>query len=206
MGTHKFKIIKSVLGKEIGPAWPLFMLKCLLIKNVPFKNTQWFKTRGAETEYAKRLSLLAAAYTQLQKKSGRENALAIMQKLIIPLGCNETTILIESLRISPEKSMDLLIAYLNLVDTKGVGRFCKSETTYDANVCRRVVERCLFHDFFSQTGMPELTAFFCEVDRKFYTKAFPGFRFHRNGSWENTIAFGKDHCEFVFESRLRIKE
>jgi hypothetical protein len=201
MRSNKIRIVKSVLGKEIGRTWPLFLLKCFIGKNVPFKNSHWSKMKGAEAEFVKPLSLLAAAYTELQKKYGGEKALEIMKKLIIPLGCDETTALLKSLHMPPGKPLDLLIAYLGLVDTRGAGRFCKSEMKYDKNVCRRIVERCLFHDFFSQTGMPELTGFFCQVDREFYTKAFPELRFHRNGSWENTIAYGKDHCEFVFENK-----
>jgi hypothetical protein len=37
------------------------------------------------------------------------------------------------------------------------------------------------------------------VDRVFYEKAFPELLFHRGDSWENTIAYGKDHCDFIFE-------
>ena len=42
---------------------------------------------------------------------------------------------------------------------------------------------------------------FCEVDREFFPEAFPDFRFHRGDSWDNTIAYGKDHCDFIFEKK-----
>ncbi len=49
--------------------------------------------------------------------------------------------------------------------------------------------------------MPELTRLFCEVDTEFFAEAFPEFRFHRGDSLENTVAYGKDHCVFIFERR-----
>jgi hypothetical protein len=47
---------------------------------------------------------------------------------------------------------------------------------------------------------------FFEVDRRFFTEAFPDLTFHRGNSWENTIADGKDNCEFVFEKKEAIWE
>jgi hypothetical protein len=46
----------------------------------------------------------------------------------------------------------------------------------------------------------------CEVDRRFFPEAFPGLIFHRGNSWEKTIVYGKDHCEFVFEKKEAIWE
>jgi len=57
----------------------------------------------------------------------------------------------------------------------------------------------LYLELGERAGTPELTKLFCEVDRRFFPKAFPGLRFHRGDSWENTIACGKDRCESVFE-------
>jgi len=58
-----------------------------------------------------------------------------------------------------------------------------------------------FQRFFTEVGTPELTKLFCDVDREFFPKAFPDFKFHRGSSWENTIAYGMDHCEFIFEKK-----
>ncbi len=41
----------------------------------------------------------------------------------------------------------------------------------------------------SSQKSPELTKIFYEVDKEFFPKAFPEFKFHRNGSWENTIVW-----------------
>jgi hypothetical protein len=57
------------------------------------------------------------------------------------------------------------------------------------------------YDFFTEVGTPELTRLFCEVDREFFPRAFPDLRFYRGDSWENTIAYGKNQCEFIFETK-----
>ena len=97
--------------------------------------------------------------------------------------------------------MNTLIRYLDLVDEKGAGQFCNREYPEKTNIiCHRVVTKCPFHNFFLEAGTPELTRLFCEVDKIFYAKAFPELEFSRGDLWENTIAYGKDHCEFIFRS------
>jgi hypothetical protein len=55
--------------------------------------------------------------------------------------------------------------------------------------------------YVEETGTPELTQLFCEVDIEFFSQAFPEFKFHRGDSVENTVAYGKDHCDFIFEKK-----
>ncbi len=200
MKIKEIKIIKSVLSKEIGWLWPIFLARCLIRKNAIFKKTHCAKIKNAESELAKRLSLVAISYIELKAKSGKEKAFEIMRKIIVPIGCNEPLALLQSLNISRKKPMELLISYLDLVDKKGVGRFGNMEyVKRNNNICHRVVTKCPFYNFFTEAGTSELTKLFCEVDKEFYSKAFPELKFHRGSSWENTIAYGKDHCEFIFE-------
>ncbi len=39
------------------------------------------------------------------------------------------------------------------------------------------------------------------LSKEFFPKAFPEFEFHRDSSWKNIIAYGKDRCESVFERK-----
>ena len=77
----------------------------------------------------------------------------------------------------------------------------KTDIKQDDNILHYEVRNCIFARFYKETGTPELTQLFCEVDKEFFPKAFPGIKFHRGDSWENTIAYGKDHCEFIFEKK-----
>jgi hypothetical protein len=104
---------------------------------------------------------------------------------------------------TPEQGgMARLMAFHDLMDDRGAPRFntriYKEKT---ASRCHFVITRCVFMDFFAAVNAPELTRFFCEVDRRFFPDAFPDIGFHRGDTWENTIAYGKPECEFVFEKK-----
>jgi hypothetical protein len=198
-------IAYRVLSKEFGWAWPIFLVKCLIRKNDIFENTHWSKEKGAESEFVKRLPIVSAMFLELQDRYSKEKSLAIMRKAIVPIGLNECLRSFRMLSISSENPLESLRIYLDYVDEKGAGRFCDREYPKKNNhVCHRVVTKCPFHGFFSEVGIPELTQLFCEVDRVFYEKAFPELVFHRGDSWENTIAYGKDHCDFIFELKKDI--
>jgi len=202
----EFNLIKSILSKEIGWIWPIFLLKCMIKKRSIFNKTHWIGKKNDETKFVKRLSLASAIYLELQNGFDKNKAFEIMREMLIPIGCNEQWNHLKSLNLKSKASMDKLMAFNDLMDEKGAPKFNRREyIRQDENICHFVIKRCIFKDFFTEAGTPELTKLFCEVDREFFPKAFPEFKFHRNGSWENTIAYGKDHCEFVFELKGRKK-
>jgi len=69
----------------------------------------------------------------------------------------------------------------------------------DETTCHYILKRCVAHDFFSEAGTPDLTRFFCQGDELLFTEAFPDLEFTRGDSWENTIAYRKDHCEYMLK-------
>jgi hypothetical protein len=200
MRIAQVRIITSALSKEIGWTWPLFLARCLVAKRTVFGNTRWARSKEPEAQYVKRLSLAVAIYSALSRRKGRERAFEVTRRMLVPIGCGEQWGHLRSLRPSESEPMRQLMAFNDLMDKKGAPRFNKREYLKpDADTCHFVITRCVFHDFFAEAGVPELTRLFCEVDREFFPFAFPAFTFHRGDSWENTIAFGKDHCEFIFE-------
>jgi hypothetical protein len=202
MKIEEIKIMKSVLGKEIGWLWPIFLLKCLFRKRSVFNKSRWSKSEGAESEFVKSFSFASAVYLELQKKLGKEKAFEIMKNILIPIGCNEQWKHFQSLEVLGKKPMEKFMEFNDLMDRKGAPQFNKRKyIKQDDYICHFVITRCVFYDFFAEVGTPELTTMFCEVDREFFPKAFPDFNFHRGNSWENTIAYGKDHCKFVFEKK-----
>jgi hypothetical protein len=148
----------------------------------------------------KRFSFVAALFLELQKKLGEAKVFEIMKSILVPLGSNEQWGHLQSLVRTAEKPMEWLMDFYDLMDQKGVPRFNTREYIQQNDaICHFVITRCVFHDFFIEAGTPSLSKLFCEVDREFFPKAVPELNFHRGGSWENTIAIGKDHCEFIFE-------
>lgn len=191
-----------ILSKEIGWALPLLLIKCLIRKNKLFKNTKWSKVKGEESEFVKRLPLVSTIYLELKRRYDTEKAITIIRNIIVPIGLNESMTGFQTLKNSKKTPLEYLISYLDFIDEKGAGRFCNREYPKKNNhVCHRVVTKCPFHGFFSEAGTPELTQLFCEVDKVFYEKVFPELIFHRGNSWKNTIAYGRDHSDFIFESK-----
>ena len=196
----EIKTMKSVLSKEIGWSWPIFLIKCLVKKSFVFRNTTWRNKKGPETQFIKRLSFAATLYLKLKEKFNQEKANEIIREVLIPIGCAEQWEHLRSLKVPNREPMEQLMAFNDLMDKKGAPQFNKREYVKQSdNICYFVITRCVFNDFFTETGTPELTKLFCEVDREFFPKAFPDFKFHRGSSWENTISCRKDHCEFIFE-------
>ena len=202
MKIREVKIIRSVLRKEIGWLWALFMVKCLISGNAISRKTHWAGVRDEESRFVKRFSLACATYIELGGKIGKENAFEAMKKILVPIGCSEQWNHLNSLNLSKDTGMARLMAFNNLMDKKGAPQFNKRDYVKQNNtICHFIITRCIFYDFFTEAGTPELTRLLCEVDREFFTGAFPDFGFHRGDSWENTIAYGKDRCDFIFEKK-----
>jgi hypothetical protein len=200
MRLKEIQIIVSVLGGGVGWSWPILLLKALAKKNTYFSKTHWSNVEGPETDFVKRISVALALYIELGKSIGRDKAFEVMEELLVSVGCNEQWDHLNSMDVSKGTGMERLMAFNRLVDEKGAPRFNKRDyVKQDEKICHFLIIRCVFNDFFAEVGTPELTKSFCEVDHRFFPEAFPDFRFHRGASRENTIAYGKDHCEFVFE-------
>ena len=204
MSLEKLKIVILALYQEIGWGWPIFLLRCTRRSAGIFSKTHWSKSKGSESGFVRRLAFASAMYLELQKKPGEKRAFEIMDRILIQIVCNEQWQYYRSLNPASLSSMKLLMAFHNLMDEQGAPRFnTRKYIERGENKCHFVIERCIFHDFFAETGVPELAGLFCKVDQVFFPDAFPAFNFHRNGSWENTLACGHDRCEFVLELRER---
>jgi hypothetical protein len=202
MKLKEIQIIKAILSKSIGWSWPVVLLKALARKNAVFSKTSWSNTRGSESGFVKRISLAPALYMELRERIGRDEAFEVVEELLVSIGCEEQWHHLNSMDLAGGSQMEGLMAFNELMDQKGAPRFNRREyVKRDDNMCHFLITRCVFNDFFTEAGTPELTKLFCQVDRRFFPEAFPDFRFHRGDSWENTIAYGKDHCEFVFEKK-----
>jgi hypothetical protein len=200
MKMEEFKIMKSVLGRELGGLWPLLLAGCWISKIAIFHNTHWANLKTRESKFAKRLSISAAIYLNLMNKYGKQRAFEIVKGILVPIGLNEQLNNLNSLELSDKNGMERLLAFYDFMGKGGVGQFVKRKIVQkDRQTLHYEVRDCFFARFYGETGTPELTKLFCEVDREFFPRAFPDFRFHRGSSFENTVAHGKDHRVFIFE-------
>ena len=192
----------SVLSEEIGWRWPIFLIRALIRKISIFKSTHWAEQEVVEAEFANRLCMSAAIYLGLVERLGQDRAFEAMRRILVPIGCQEQLDNVNSLGVADKRGMDRLWAFYDFMGQGGVGRFVERTIVRKSDdVLHYEVRGCFFDRFYREVGMPELTKLFCEVDTEFFTQAFPEFRFHRGDSLENTVAYGKDHCVFIFEGR-----
>jgi len=202
MKFSEINIIKRVLEKELGLSWLPLLIECQVEKGRIFKQTHWAKETGIESTFAKRLSISTAIYRELLKRFGRDKAFEMVREILVPIGTKEQLDNLDRWSVSQKSGMEKLLVFYDAVGKGGIGQFVHRTVTEKNNgVLRFEVRNCFFKRFYEETGTPELTQLFCEVDIEFFFQAFPEFKFHRGDSLENTMAYGKDHCDFIFEKK-----
>jgi hypothetical protein len=200
----EIRIMASVLSSEIGWSWPLLLLKCLFSKSSILSATHWAGREDDEARFAKRLCPSVALYRGLIDRIGKDRAFEAMRRILVPIGCQEQLGNVSSLNPGDADAMDKLWAFYEFMGTRGVGQFVdRSLVEKRDDLLHYEVRSCFFDRFYGEVEMPELTQFFCEVDTQFFPEAFPEFEFHRGSSLENTVAYGEDHCDFVFERKRK---
>lgn len=202
MPTEKQKndIVKKTLKTELGWMWLPFLINCSILSKGLFKKSRWGNRSDAESEFLKPYAIVAALYIKLKNKLGNERAYSVMRNIVVPIGCNQQNTLLDETGLSDDIPMKRLMAFNDLMDKKGATQF--NERVYvktNESVCQFKIKRCIYKVFFDSLGVSELTKLFCEVDREFFIPAFPKFKVHRGSSWENTLAYGKPECNFIFE-------
>ncbi|MBC2715492.1 MAG: L-2-amino-thiazoline-4-carboxylic acid hydrolase [Desulfobacteraceae bacterium] len=198
------KLIFFTLSSEVGGFWPLLLVKSLLKRNDIVKQTRWASdaVSGQEAGYAKRFAMASALYLKLGEKVGKQKAFDVMRRILVPIGCNAVQKHFNSLNLSNLSGMPRLMAFNDLMVKNDEAKFNVREyVTVNDSICHYIIKRCVVYDFLLEAGTPELTRLICDVDKEFFPQAFPDFTFDRGNSWENTIAYGKAHCDFILKKK-----
>ena len=83
MKLRDVRFITAALSEEVGWTWQSLMTRSLIKSRSIFRSTPWARESGAESEYAKRLSVAAALYQYLVERVGKEPAFEIMRKILV---------------------------------------------------------------------------------------------------------------------------
>ena len=193
-------LIGAALSHDLGWSWPWFLLRSLRRGAAVFRATRWAApdAPAGEARYTRRLALAAALYLGLTERLGPERALEVMRRILVPLGYATIRQAYDSFHLSHLSGMARLLAFRSNMEEREEDRYNTREyLASDDTTCHYVITRCLVHEFFTEAGTPALTKLICAADEAFYPQAFPDFTFSRGDSWENTIAYGKDRCEYI---------
>jgi hypothetical protein len=166
------------------------------------RGTRWAAEGTAEARFVRRTALAPAIYLELKERLGAERALAAVRDSITTIGLREVTGTLRSLPAVPPDPMDQLQAFYQVANQKPPNVFMPRTTTRQtADRFRFRITKCLFHEFFTAVGTPELTQLFCAIDEEYFPRAFPQLAFHRDGTLNNTIGRGNTACQFAFDRK-----
>jgi len=198
--TQTLSIARSVLSQEVGWTWPMFLAGSAIKGNAVFRKTHWAApgVSKEEVRFPKRLSLAAGIYLGLKQKFGQTRALAAMRRILVPIGEATDRQFFDTLDLSNLTGIQRFVEFKQKMGETPEHRYTQRKyVRVDDTTCHYIITRCLVYDFFLEAGTPELTRSFCDTDQAFFPSAFPDLEFSRGASWENTMAYGKDHCEYL---------
>ena len=151
-------------------------------------------------DFVKTAALQGWMYIRLKERLGREKAYEIMRAVILPIALavqqgNFRT-------VEAGRTYENLVKYQQRTNREGPTRWNRMEIEEqsEARYAFRV-KNCMFHEFFSSIGAPELTTFMCATDNAIFSSYLPEeVIFHRKGL-NNRIADGALECLFVLEHK-----
>jgi hypothetical protein len=124
--------------------------------------------------------------------------------MLAPIGEANSRQYFDTLALSNLTGIERFVAFNKKIEQTPKHRYTQREYVHVWRTAYHyIIKRCLAHDFFSEAGTPELAHSFCDTDRAFFSLAFHDPEFSRDDSWENTMAYGKDHCEYLPTKKTR---
>lgn len=149
-------------------------------------------------DFVETAALQAWMYLRLKERIGQEKAYEIIRAIVIPLGLALQQGNFRA--VEARRTFENLITYQQRTHREGPTRWNKMEILQQSDDRYELrVHYCLFYDFYTQLGVPELTALMCAVDNAIFNSYLPEeVTFHRNGLGSR-IVDGAPACHFVIE-------
>ena len=145
-------------------------------------------------------AIIAWLYIRLKRKIPKEQAYEITRVAIMTTGLAVQQAGIRS--VEDKRTYENLIKNQKLMKEHGVTKLNTLEIIEDNDkIYKFKVTRCLFLEFFTSLGVPELTKIFCSIDNALFSSYLPDkVVFYRNGV-NATMADGAKECSFVIENK-----
>lgn len=202
--------MSSNIEKTSKPASSLIILGVLkgyiknplgfLIKSkITFKKFKKTIELDLPKDFIDTTGLIAWLYIRLSKQIEKEKAFEIVRACVLTAGLAVQQA--SFCTVDKRRSLQNLIKYQQLNNSEGTTKLNtmevieQSEKRYEFRVTR-----CLFLEFFTHVGVPELTSIMCSIDNAIFNSYLPEkLTFHRNGL-SKTKYEGNKYCEFVVEN------
>ena len=186
------KIAKGILKGYIKS--PNIFMWRLLPKVVKVKNQI---NKKIPDDIRKLLALAVAMYSLFIEKMEKDQALALLKAVIIPIGLTKQMSLFRYVE-DTDHSFKNLIKYSKRFKEEGPMRLNKMKIEEESDdIYKFCVKNCIFKNVFDKFGYPELLGVFCSVDNATYNiYSADDILFTRGGN-DKTIARGNKTCDFI---------
>lgn len=190
-------LLLHMLDKELRfPRWFLLTRKLTLNR---FKKT-------INPRFPRELIDLAAlqawVYLSLKKKIGQPKAFEIMRVALLTGGTAAQNLQFDT--VHKERN------FRNFTDSEvennrtGLVRWNKMEVVARTDFRFELkITRCMFHEFATDLGIPEMTPIVCQIDNAMFNSYLPDEMSFDRGGVGRRIADGNHECNFVWELRQR---
>jgi hypothetical protein len=157
-------------------------------------------SRDLPEDFVKTVALQSWLYIRLKKRLGQDKAYEITRAVVLPIALAVQQANFRS--VEAGRTFGNLIKYQQRTNREGPTRWNQMEIEEQSGKRYAFrVKNCMFHEFFSSIGAPELTKFMCATDNAVFGSYLPEeVIFHRDGL-NNRIADGALECRFVIEHK-----
>ncbi|WP_319559749.1 L-2-amino-thiazoline-4-carboxylic acid hydrolase [Marispirochaeta sp.] len=143
------------------------------------------------------LALVIAMYFSLRKRFEKDQALAMVKAVIIPIGIISQMSLFRYVE-DTDHSFENLKKYSKCFKKEGPMRLNRMTIEEESpETYRFTVHNCLFKSVFNSFSCPELLGVFCAVDNATYSIYSPDSIVFSRGGTDNTIAKNNKTCIFI---------
>jgi len=190
-------LLLYMLGKELRLP-RLFLLRCKFTLD-RFKKT-------IDGRFPRELIDLAAlpawVYLNLRKKIGQHKAFEIMRVALLTGGTAAQNLQFDT--VHKERNFQNFSELEIENNRTGLVRWNKMEVVErSARRFEIKITRCMFHEFATSVGIPEMTPIVCQIDNAMFNSYLPDEMTFDRGLLGRRIADGKRECNFVWELRMR---
>jgi hypothetical protein len=186
-------LLLHMLGKEMRfPALYLLTRKLTLAR---FKKTI---DKRFPPELIELAALPAWVYLGLKKRIGPSRAFEIMRVALLTGGTAAQNLQFDT--VHRQRNFENFTALEIENNRTGLVRWNTTEVI-DRSVRRFEIRvtRCMFHEFATSVGVPEMTPIVCQIDNAMFNSYLPDEMSFDRGGTGRRIADGRRECNFVWE-------
>ena len=186
-------LLITLLEKEMR--FPkLFMLRCKLTAGQLKKRID----PRFPKEFVELTALPVWVYLNLKAKIGQPKALEIMRIALLTGGVALQALMFDS--VHTKRTFENFIEKELEINRTGTTRWNtlkivdRTDRRFEIKVAR-----CLYHEFVTSLGIPEVTPLVCQIDNAVFNSYIPGQVIFHRGEINRRIADGNTECNFIWE-------